>query len=185
MTNNHQFWAPCESGGGDRPTNVQLWAIVGSSMLRDLDLGCGQGHINIHSTCRTSSLPNHVTVASHTTKIWPFEFREISTLDDVWTLVIAFLEGNSKIGLRQCSPGRILSPPTISFEVHVKTMEETDVEKCNFCNVGRSVTLTLTLDRVVVTLVCICGRGLPTHQIRWKSEKLCGRTYGRTSVPIY
>jgi len=34
------------------------------------------------------------------------------------------------------------------------------------------VTLTLTLDRVEVTLVCICGRGLPTHEIRWKSEKL-------------
>jgi len=32
--------------------------------------------------------------------------------------------------------------------------------------------VTLTLDRVEVTLVCICGRGLPTHQIRWKSEKL-------------
>jgi len=30
----------------------------------------------------------------------------------------------------------------------------------------------LTLDRVEVTLVRICGRGLPTHQIRWKSEKL-------------
>jgi len=34
------------------------------------------------------------------------------------------------------------------------------------------VTLTLTLDRVEVILVRICGRGLPTHQIRWKSEKL-------------
>jgi len=34
------------------------------------------------------------------------------------------------------------------------------------------VTLTLTLDRVEVTLVRICGRGLPTHQIRWKSETL-------------
>jgi len=32
--------------------------------------------------------------------------------------------------------------------------------------------VTLTLDRVEVTLVRICGRGLPTHQIRWKSEKL-------------
>jgi len=30
----------------------------------------------------------------------------------------------------------------------------------------------LTLDRVEVTLMRICGRGLPTHQIRWKSEKL-------------
>jgi len=54
-------------------------------MLRnlDLDLGCGQGHISIHSTCRTSSLPNRVTVASSTTEIWSFEFGEISTLNDV------------------------------------------------------------------------------------------------------
>jgi len=49
----------------------------------DLDLGSGQGHINIHSTSRNTSLPNHVTVASRSTEIWPFEFREISTLDEV------------------------------------------------------------------------------------------------------
>jgi len=44
--------------------------------------------------------------------------------------------------------------------------------------------LTLTLDRVEVTLVRICGRGLPTYQIRWKSEKLLVdvRTYGRTHL---
>ena len=43
------------------------------------------------------------------------------------------------------------------------------------------MTLTLTLDRVEVTLVRICGRGLPTHQIRSKSEKkFCGHTDGRT-----
>ena len=56
-------------------------------MVRDLDLDCGSGqdHINIHSTCMTSILPNHVTVTSRTTgtEIWPFEFGEISTLDDV------------------------------------------------------------------------------------------------------
>jgi len=65
------------------------------------DLGWGQGHTSIHSTCSTSSLPNHVTVASRTTEIWSFEFREIWTLDEVWTLVIGFLEGNSKIGFQQ------------------------------------------------------------------------------------
>jgi len=58
-------------------------------------------------------------------------------------------------------------------------VEEIDLEKCTFRNFGSSVTLTLTLDRVEVTLVLICGRGLPTHQIRWKSEKLFvdGRTH--------
>ena len=48
-------------------------------MLSDLDLGSGQDYINIHSTCRTTSVPNHVTVASCSTEIWPFEFREIWT----------------------------------------------------------------------------------------------------------
>jgi len=49
----------------------------------DLDLGWGQGHISIHSTCRTTSVPNHVSVASRIIEIWPFEFREISTLHEV------------------------------------------------------------------------------------------------------
>jgi len=34
-------------------------------------------------TCRTTSMPNHVTVASRSTEIWPFEFREISTVREV------------------------------------------------------------------------------------------------------
>jgi len=46
----------------------------------DLDLGSGQGHINIHST---TSMPGHVTVASRTTEIRPFVFREISTIGEV------------------------------------------------------------------------------------------------------
>jgi len=49
----------------------------------DFDLGSSQGHINIHSTCRTISLPNHMPIASGSSEIWPFEFREISTLDKV------------------------------------------------------------------------------------------------------
>jgi len=52
-------------------------------MVRDLDLGSDQGHISIYSTCSTTILPNHVTVASRSTETWPFEFREISTLDEV------------------------------------------------------------------------------------------------------
>jgi len=61
----------------------------------DLDLGSSQGHVNIYSICRTTRMPNRVTVGSRTTEIWPFECCQISTLDKVWTLVIAFLEGNS------------------------------------------------------------------------------------------
>jgi len=54
-------------------------------MLRDLDLdlGSGQCHTNIHSTSRTTSLPNNVAVASRTTEIWLFEFHEIWTLGEV------------------------------------------------------------------------------------------------------
>ena len=70
-------------------------------MVRDLDLWSGQGHVNIHSTYRTTCMPNHVTVALCSTEIWQFEFRELSTFSEVWTLVIAFLEGKSEIGLRQ------------------------------------------------------------------------------------
>jgi len=41
--------------------------------------------------------------------------------------------------------------------------------------------LYLDLRSVEVTLVRIRGRGLPTHEIRWKSEKkICGRMDGRT-----
>ena len=49
------------------------------------------------------------------------------------------------------------------------------------------MTLTLTLDRVEVTLVRIGGRGLPTHEIRWKSEKnfLWTYGYGRTDTPEF
>ena len=47
-------------------------------MVLDLDIGSGQGHINIHSTCRTARRPNHVTVALRSTEILPFECRQIS-----------------------------------------------------------------------------------------------------------
>ena len=59
--------------------------LSGAQMVRDLDLdlGSGQGHINIHSTCRSTRRPNHVTVALHSTEICRFEFRQISILDEV------------------------------------------------------------------------------------------------------
>ena len=49
----------------------------------DLDLGSGQGHINIHNTHRTTSMANHMTVASRTAEMSPLEFREISTFWEV------------------------------------------------------------------------------------------------------
>ena len=95
---------PRKAFDGHRRQHARLLAAyLQSQSQRDLDLnlGSGQGHINMHNTCRTTSTPNHLTVASRTTEIWLFEFREISTSREVGTLVIAFLEGNSKIGLRQ------------------------------------------------------------------------------------
>jgi len=67
----------------------------------DLDLPSGQGDINIDSMSRTTCTPKHVTVASRSSEIWPFEFSKILTFAEVSTVVIALLEGNSKIGLRQ------------------------------------------------------------------------------------
>ena len=136
----------------------------------DLDLGSGQGHVNIHSTCRTTCKPNHITVASRSTEIWPFEFRQIlinigRSLNSRDSFPRRKVKNRAQTS---CSPGPILQPPTISFELHAKMAEEIDLEKCTFRNFGSSVTLTLTLDRVEVTLVRICGRGLSTHQIRWK-----------------
>jgi len=54
-------------------------------MLRDLDvdLGSGQGHNSIHSTCSSTSLSNRVIVVSSNTEIWPFEFRELWTFGNV------------------------------------------------------------------------------------------------------
>ena len=54
-------------------------------MLRDLDIdpGSDQGDTNIHSTCRTTSLLMHVSVASCAMEIWLLEFREISTIGEV------------------------------------------------------------------------------------------------------
>jgi len=98
--------------------------------LRDLDLGSGQGHFSIHNTRRTDSVPNHVTVASHTIEIWPFEFREISifgwrSLNSRDSFARRKLKNRTLLGYSPCP---ILSPPTISFELHAKTTEEIDVE---------------------------------------------------------
>jgi len=62
-----------------------FWQLSELQKPRDLDfgVGSGQGHTNMHNTCRTTSMPNHMTVASGSTEIWPFEFGEISTFSEV------------------------------------------------------------------------------------------------------
>jgi len=44
--------------------------------------------------------------------------------------------------------------------------DKIDPELCNFRKFRSSLTFTLALDRIEITLVRICGRGLPTYQIR-------------------
>jgi len=87
----------------------------------------------------------------------------------VWSHMIAFLEGNLKIGLRK-AVDPILSSQTISIELSIKMAKEIDPEECNVQNFRSPVTL--TFHRVKVTLVRISSRGLPMHQIRSKLEKL-------------
>jgi len=65
-----------QNGGGDRCRKVQFAEIEKISDL-DLDLGSVQGHINMCNTYRTASMPDHVTVASSSKEIWPFEIRVI------------------------------------------------------------------------------------------------------------
>jgi len=49
----------------------------------DLDLGSGQGHISMRNTYRTTSVSDHVAVASSSTEIWPFEIHVMSTFREV------------------------------------------------------------------------------------------------------
>jgi len=74
---------PHKVADGHHRQHARLQQFSEVEKPRDLDLGLGQDHISMHNTCRTSNLPNHVTVASRTTEIWPFEFHEISTFREV------------------------------------------------------------------------------------------------------
>jgi len=174
----------CQNGGGDRPRKVQyFWQFSEVQKPHDLDFGSGQGHISMHNTCRTTSMPNHLTVASRTAEIWPFEFREISTVRELWTLVIGFLEGNSKIGLWQAVdqvPYYYLQTTNHQFWAPRENGGGDRPRKLHKLH-------DLDLDRVELTLVRISGWGLPTHQITSKVEKLFVdvQTDGRTWVPIY
>ena len=87
--------------------------------------------------------------------------------------MIAFLKGNSKIGLQQV--GSIKSSSTISFELHDKMAEEIDLENCNFRDSRSPVTLTLTLNRVEVKLIGISGRGTDLQSTRSKGKINSGR----------
>jgi len=60
-----------ERADSHRRQHARLWQFSEVQKPRDLDLdrGSGQGHISMHNVCRTTSMPNHLTVASRTTEI--------------------------------------------------------------------------------------------------------------------
>jgi len=183
MTINHQFWDPRKTGGGDRPRTVQLWATVRSSNAPWPSPWPWIG----------SRSHQHTQYVEHYQHAQPCDcsvtqYRNVAIWIS-WNMDTGrSLNSHDSFPRRKfknraptsCIPGLILWPPTISFELHAKPAEEIDLEKCTFRNFGSSVTL--TLDRVEVKLVRTCGRGLPTHQIRWKSEKIFLWTYGRTHL---
>jgi len=81
-SHNHKLLA---AGSAEIKSSAAFGIFLNLRKLRDLglDLGSGQGHIGMHSiTCSTTCIPNRLTVASRTTEIWLFEFREISTFRD-------------------------------------------------------------------------------------------------------
>jgi len=97
---NHQFWAPCQNGGGDRRRIVRFSVL---QKLSDLDLGFCQGKVISACTVHIGLPANPAMwlIASSNMDIWPLEVHVISTFCKVWNHVIAFWEGNSEIGLRQ------------------------------------------------------------------------------------
>ena len=101
--------------------------------------------------------------------MWPFECREISTFREVWTLVIHFLEGNSKIGDREA----VDQVPYCQYQLSVLSSTQkwrgrytwsTFIGNCR--KFKWSVTLTLTLDRVKVASTYTVHVGLPAAQPR-------------------
>jgi len=91
----HQLWAPRQHSERGRRRKAQFSEL---QKVSDLDCGSDQGHIHMRNMCMTTRVPDHVTVASSSTKIWPFDIRVISTFHKLWTHVIPFLKGNQKSG---------------------------------------------------------------------------------------
>jgi len=134
--------------------------------------GSGQDHISMDNTYRTTSMPNVWFYPHAIGKYGHWSSCNVDvprSLNSCDSFLRRKLENWAPTS---CRPGLMLSSSTISFELHAKLAEETDQQNCNFWNFRSPVTLTLTLDQVEDRLMRISGRGLPTHQIMSKSEKL-------------
>jgi len=55
ITTNHQFWAPCQNGRGDRPRKVQFSQL---QKLHDLNLRSGRCHTGTYMRSRSTHTPN-------------------------------------------------------------------------------------------------------------------------------
>jgi len=131
-----------------------------------------------YSTYRTTSTPNHVTVASCNTEIRAFEFHEIWTFGEVWTLVIAFQEGNSKIGLRQ-AVGLVHVPYYHHQSSVLSSMQNGGGDRPRKVQFSQILKLRDDLKSGRGhTGAHMWSRSTYRPNYRSKSEKLCGRTDG-------
>ena len=111
---------PRKGADGHRRQHARLrqFSEVQKPRYIDLDLGSGQGHISMHNTCRTTNLPNHVTVISPMYRnmvIWISRNIDIPrSLNSRDSFLGKKFENRAPTS---CRPGPILSLPTISFEL--------------------------------------------------------------------
>jgi len=124
---NHQFWAPRESGGGDIPGNVHLWAIVGSS---NAPWPWTWPWIGSRSHQRTQYVEHYQHAQPCDCSVTQYQNVAIWiswNMDKGRSLNSRDSFPRRKFKNRaptSCSPGPILWPPTISFELHAKPAEE-------------------------------------------------------------
>ena len=79
-TNYTKTKKPRKGADGHRRQHARLRQFSEVQKPRDLDVDLGSG---AHSTYRTTNWHNRVTVVSRSTKIRPFDFRDISTFREV------------------------------------------------------------------------------------------------------
>jgi len=130
----------------------------------------------MHNTCSNTSVPNQSDCSLTHYRNMASWISNISTFRDIWTLVIAFLDGNSKIGLQQAVdhvPDYHQQPSVLSSTRMWWRRYEIDLEMCSYGQFSevqmlRDLELTLTLDRVKVTSTYTVCVGLPACPTMWQ-----------------
>ena len=84
----------------------------------------------MHNIHRTARVPDHVTVASSSTEIWPFEIRVIPrSLNSRDSFLKSKFENLSPTG---CRLRPVLSWLAVSFELHDKMAQDIDLKSAVF-----------------------------------------------------